>query len=436
MSRLLRWVLAVGVSVVIAVSAIGVLTASQRSSTPASDSVTSSNARAGDQQDLENLARVDAESQIRDLLGDRSEAVQRKDRRAFLATVDRSRTKLVKAQRTMYANLRTLPLTVFSYRTSGDFFEIDDEDVTNRRARATVIEDVQFEGADRAPVSNLLEMTFVERDGAWLVASPGKSTAKLSAPQSRPWEGGPVDFEQRDDLVVVVDQDASATAASLADSIQSQVASNADLLNIKPRFNLVVDATSSGRGVRFAAEKREFASAVSFEGYYFSDDGDREAGSVGNRIKYNPKQTSELIADRGLLRHELTHFLTAGNLRAEPTWVSEGLAEYVGYYPSRPSGLVIDSEVFERVNGKPRILPTSLKFGLDPSADYLLSYCAATYLIDTYGMDKFTKFRRSFDAEGESPDAQVGQRLRRVFGINKSELADQTWETFNTFNQR
>ena len=57
-------------------------------------------------------------------------------------------------------------------------------------------------------------------------------------------------------------------------------------------------------------------------------------------VKANPGRVEQLVGDGGTtLRHELTHFVLDGYGDTNPQWVTEGIAEYVGYYP----GLLADS---------------------------------------------------------------------------------------------
>ena len=80
--------------------------------------------------------------------------------------------------------------------------------------------------------------------------------------------------------------------------------------------------------------------------------GDPELG--GWRIKVNPDELSQLASYPQLLRHELTHYLLRNDDGGSPTWLVEGVAQYVGYAPD-PTGDVGSSagRRLQRPDGSP-----------------------------------------------------------------------------------
>ncbi|MGL5811179.1 MAG: hypothetical protein ACRCYQ_14655 [Nocardioides sp.] len=388
-------------------------------------------------------ARDRAETAISRLLTTRSTAVLDGDRKAFMAILSRtahagSDADWPRAQRRMFANLQRLPITTFGYRSSGSTYVPESAELNAGPVTIPVIEDVQFAGSDRRPVSQTIELTFVDGDDGWKLAAP--PTTATSRPTEatlvRPWDGGPVRYARAGRLIVVVDRDSPVRPEALLARVRAQIRTSAGVLGTEPRSRLVVDATSSGTGVRLSEERKRRAIAVSIVGYYFPG-ADGPTRVAGHRIKYNPSRVDSLLQDDVLLRHELTHYLSGARIKYEPKWVSEGLAEYVSYHPTGPSGLVIAGSTYDRISRQPHRLPSSAEFGERPARDYLISQCAATYLIENFGMKRYTKFRTGFrESVGpDAADAQVRKRLRRVYGLGPRQLADRAWQVFKGFNR-
>lgn len=370
--------------------------------------------------------------EIRSLLVRRMQAVNQGRRSAFLRTIDRSEKKFAAKQRTLFKNLSALPIVHFEYRPPQDE-GFRASGFSGNRVAAQIIEDVQLKGSDQYPVSNVLPMAFVRKDGKWLVTEGYDPRYNGGDIQSRPWSGGPIAVARDGKTLVVVDKEREGDLDSLVSSVEREIPSIAETLGLKPRYDLLVDATSSGRRTRFGGKSKEAASAVAFNVYRLDGPAQRPVRLAGQRIKLDPQRVDELIGRRVLLRHELSHFLTKGTTDAPP-WIEEGLAEYVSYYPARPSGLVVTGGVLERVLDQPRAMPSSKRFGEDASADYLIAHAGTTYLIDTFGMKKFTRFRLSYESSSAEPDTQTRKRLRKTYGISKSEFLDRTWSTIGEFH--
>ncbi len=367
------------------------------------------------------------------MLDQRAKAIESGDRKTFLALTDLSMPEFAAEQRLLFRNLSMLPVSSFTYRLPTNAYDQPQFTSASSRLSEVVIEDVKLRGPDAEPVSNTTGMGFRKRDGQWVVAAETKKRARAGDIQSRPWGAGPITVERRGKLVIVVDRSIADRAAPLADSVADELPSVAKLLGVKPRFDLLVDATSTGRRTKIGG-KKTIATAVAFTVYTLDTAGERASRIAGQRVKFDPKRASEFIGDEGLLRHELTHFLTKGSASA-PQWVEEGLATYVSYYPTRPAGLLLPAAVFDRVAVKRKVLPTSAKFGADAEADYLISQSAVTYLIDTYGMKRFTKFRLAYQASRQQPDVQSRRLLNKIYDLSMAELRVRTWSKFDEFHR-
>ncbi len=359
----------------------------------------------------------------------RAQAVRDRDRRAFMATVDRADRGFAQQQRILFANLMTMPIRSFDYRLGEDRDVVDPTVFT-----PDVIEEVHLRRTDRRSVTNTVSMTFVNRSGGWLVTGerPADGTAVYGGVQSRPWGGGAIAAERRGHLLVVVDEELEERADTLADLIVREVNSDAETLGVQPRFKLLVDATSTGASTRIGGRKRTAALAVYFNVFGLSE-GDLAPQLAGHRIKFHPRKVAELIDDRVLIRHELTHYLTDAADAMAPKWASEGLANYISYHPVRPAGLVLPATTYDRALSMRQRLPDSASFG--SLVDYVVAQAAATYLIDEFGIRKYLRFLAGFE-DGSGPvDDRAPGLLRRIYGFGMAELVRQTWAQLERFNR-
>ena len=129
-----------------------------------------------------------------------------------------------------------------------------------------------------------------------------------------------------------------------------------------------------------------------------------------------------------LLTHEITHVALAGTNGSTPTWVQEGLAEYVATAGGDPSRWLPTRATLARAREGADAMPGSTFFGdEDPGFEYDLSLGAFVYLAGRgSGRTRLWAFldrlvaraRTNGDAEGN-----VDPVLRSMFGLNTARLA-------------
>jgi hypothetical protein len=396
---------------------------------PASASTSSS---ASDEADGPFQPTDDDRSEIRALLKKRSQAILDRDRTAFLATVDPAADDFVGTQQTLYDNLSKLPVESMRY-TVDDASGLPPAKVEGEDPvfRPTVVEQVRLRDVDRSAVANPLEDTFVRRDGHWLLGAeslPG-SYADSSEPQSRPWAGSvPIEVARSGDLLVVVDEEHSDAAGALAASVAGDIRFDADVLGIPPAYDVLVDATSVGEVTKMNTVDDREAAAVTMPVFSTNRDG-QYTGLAGVRIKVNPEEATSVAEDSHVLRHELTHYLMLRPLLGAPTWLKEGLAEYVSTQPADFTEVPVDSQVAGHVLDVRRALPTTARWGLDPDADYLIARAAVSYLVDTYGMNRVLNLAKGYRRiPTDDPDQKTDQVLRRELDLSEADLVAATWD--------
>ncbi len=161
------------------------------------------------------------------------------------------------------------------------------------------------------------------------------------------------------------------------------------------------------------------------------------------RVLMNPTVYDQMptLARQIVLRHEITHVaqdaLPGNNV---PTWLKEGLADYVGY---RGSGIP-DSYVGEqllaevRANGVPDALPSDSEFDLDrPGTDrrtaYQSGWAFCQMVADTYGEGRLVPFYAAV-ARGEgATEERLDSAADEVLGTTFDDLIVQ-WQSWLTAN--
>ena len=365
---------------------------------------------------------------VENLLAQRATAALQGDEAAFLATVDPRDQKLVDQQQTIFTNLQQLPIKSLAYEVKA--LDRTPDEVRNDGVLFAphVAEVAQLEEAHRAPVSNATDMTFVRHDGDWVI---GRDRAAPEDRYSRPWFGGPVAAATGRSVLVVTERDGPTGAAELLDRVSTARAEIRDALEPVWRGEegeppLLIDATYNGRPPGDIFEGDDGAAAVT----YWVDASGSMSGLAGAVIKDNPVATNRLATDGHTLRHELSHVYGPALV---PTWVNEGLAEYLSGCESNICG---EDERRDQLLAHERAIPGDEEWGEDGSIDYAVSHAAVSWLIDENGgLGKFLEFCNDFylHLPSGSDDFHDGtdKALQASYGIAQEQLVDGTWSWFD-----
>lgn len=346
----------------------------------------------------------------------------------FLSVVDRTDPDLVEQETRLFQNLRRLPLE--SYRI--DAYEIyllpEDVDGATVTLAPRVVEQVQIKGVDTRPAGYEVRLTWAQRDGEWLISAESTATdSRVTASQAgetRPWAGAPYVVRSSGGTVLALDASARARADDLLSAVRSHLEYDARVLGMEPKYRVFVDATANGAVNRMNPVDDEEAGAVTFPALTLRRAPGLPRALAGMRIKLNPDLLDSLIDDEHVLRHELAHYLTR-TIRVSPSWLREGLAEYVSHDPHEPASWSYPVSAWKQVqNAAPQGPPVSDLFGMSPTVDYTLAWCGVTYLVDEFGMSRVLAFMRSFRGSALSPlgDNELDHRLRQHFGISRRDL--------------
>lgn len=355
---------------------------------------------------------------VRRLLHARAQAVVDGDEQAFLATIDRGRDWFVALQRIQFENLQKLSATKMWY-------SIGDAGLGNATGirggpllSPEVVENVFISDTDQRALANEVRFTFVRRAGRWLLAADRPPLSTRNASTARPWAGPALDVVRRGHLIVVADASSPGAATRVANVVESGLTFDAGVLDVPPDDHVMVDASTAGTVSKF--DNNESAGATTFR--VFSATG-RLAGS---RIKVNPDDIDRLAANPILIRHELTHYLLRKYSGLVPTWLAEGIAQYVAYQPYGLPGLYISDAGYQRLMSGQHVLTVSGLYGQDPEVDYALAMACVTYLVNNGGVSKVKELMAAFvkHAVGPYNDQFTGRLLRQVYDLTPAQVAN------------
>jgi hypothetical protein len=375
---------------------------------------------------------------LRALLKARASAVLQHHEAAFLATVDDRDKGLLARQRTIYDNLAQLPLASLSYPMDTSALlvpaEVAGDDPT---LRPGLVEQLRIRGTMPAPISNAVDDTFVRRGGHWLLGAEAETDAASGGDTSgeRPWGGGPIAVQTDGPLTVLVDASRSDSLPTLTREISTDIDADASLLGVPAQHAILVDATSNGASTPFSSLSKEQAGAVTFGLSHTNATGDTYQRSAGLAIKINPHDVATLAGSTPLLRHELTHFLLHEYLGSSPRWLSEGVANWVEYYPDDYPALRLFGNLYARVMHSDRELPAVGSFNYDPDVHYQVAQAAVAWLIDHYGMPRLLDLMRAYRARYTSVnvDPLTPRLLHQEYGITEQQLVDGAFGLISTF---
>lgn len=357
---------------------------------------------------------------IRHVLAERAQAVVKGDEAAFLRTIDPADSTFRASELVMYQNLQKLPVGAMSYEsgTSGLLpATVPGNDPT---IAPDVTEHVLLQGTDVKAQAVPVDMTFVRRSGIWYLASEGLNAANSTRPVSRLWEGPPISVVKRGGLLVVAEADPAGVAAHVANIVSADLTKDAQVLGIAVESRVLIDLTNGGQLQQFG--DNEEAAGVMYP--VFASHGGTTTGLAGWRIKVNPDELSQLASYPQLLRHELTHYLLRNDDGASPTWLVEGAAQYVGYYPNPTQALALPAADYSDLMARPRVLLNSGFFGNKPDEDYAEATATVMYLVQQGGITKLITLMHAYrTARGATENAVSAVALKQVYGLTPSQVA-------------
>ncbi|GGO53335.1 hypothetical protein GCM10012287_39680 [Streptomyces daqingensis] len=397
-------------------------------------------AEAGDGADRER-------AEIQRVLDRQATAVRSGHEKRYTAEIDPRAERYRAAQREVFGNLQQLRLTQWTYRLHGlrhkDGGEPDEAGggKGGGRVEAQVRLRYRLRGDDRAPVTATERLAFVERGGRWYVSG------ELPGSDVQLWEQG--------ELSVVRGDRSSVLGVGRSGEELRRLARDADRAvsrvdEVWPRpwpDRVVVEAPASLRSMAQLLD----APAPSYEGIAAVTTGDagESEKAPADRIVVNPEAYGELSEEgrQVVVTHETVHVASRTHTgRLTPMWLSEGLADWIGY---RGTGRTPRSAAAELVRAAeagelPQELPSDrdFKFGNDSERlgrAYESGWLACLFIAEEWGEEKLLDFYlRVGDAGGPdgsgspSPDeerAAADKAMRAELGLTLDEFTER-WRSY------
>ena len=341
-----------------------------------------------------------------------SEALLRGDEAGWLAAVNPARSALRTRYGAVFRSLRALGVTRFEYQPGVAQVVRDDTAAVSFRVDVAYCLGTSMcpdtAGTDgQKPPRIAQKLTLRPVGGRYVITAVGAST-QPDVRQPTPWENGALVFAQGRRVTVAAGPGQAkdlARAAAVAD-----------------RYAALIGTPRRKYRIYLAGEKQ-------WKSWYGGVD---DAWVIGLAVPLNMHGMDVLVRMRSMgdprvlrvtLQHELAHVVTlSGAYRAdaaEDTWLSEGIAEYVGWQPRRAvdsrrlysvrwalnGGRVPRSMVPDRPGRKARARAGDAFYGL--------SHFAADCMARRYGERKLFTFVRMVLTEDNTYD----QAARDAYGV-------------------
>jgi hypothetical protein len=375
--------------------------------------------------------RADA---VRRLLRERSGAVLERDRAAFLATVDPSAPELVERQAATFDALAAVPLATWDYVLGGTSSP-PDERLDRRYGRGRwwapkVSLRYALGGFDERPVVVDHHLTFVLRNGRWLLGADDDFALHGRDTPRAIWDRGPV-VAVRDDGILVL---GPPTQRRLMEQVASLTAAAVPRVTAawgpwrERVVVLVPDDTEELAGLLGPdGDLSRIAAVATAE----LRGGEGEYDPAGDRVLVNPGTFAGLgaVGRQVVLTHEVTHVATRrASGPAVPGWLAEGFADLVGYtgVDLPLSVIAADLAAEVRAGRVPAALPVDADFeGGSPrlAQAYQEAWLAVRLLDERHGRAALLRFYRAVGARrGVAPAPAVEDALQAELGTTTAAL--------------
>ena len=365
--------------------------------------------------------QVDVAPALARTLRERAAAIRSGDQTGFLAGVARGDAGFVADQTAYLVNLEQLPLSRFGY-------SLDPTSVvrSGRGYWATVEVTMKLDGYDTRPVVTPDRYLFTRQGkGRFAVASVTDQTwESQNQLDPQPWDLGPITVRTGNRVLGIFDAGSQASAGALVPEVEEGVSAVAAEIPYEWDDGVVLYALDDPSFLS-GLDNVPGADPLSLDAVSFEVMARPDARTVAStRFVLNPAVLDrEGLADAGagrgrLIRHELTHVALGSRADQVPTWLSEGLAEYVSVRPMAPEDRAISGAALAAAKAGLSALPTDGDFaGPGAEAGYGIAWWACEYLASAYTESILWSLLDGM-AEGRPDDA-----LQDLAGMDEEELA-------------
>lgn len=375
-------------------------------------------------------------AELQQLLDSRVKALREDDERAFLASLDETQPRLIKRQRRLFRNLRQLPWEEFSYRVlPAQWPELLRHPSWPRQTILPRIElRTKLRGVDRLASTVVTGFGVARKQGRLTIISDRTGAGSFfPGQQPTPWELTRIFAERAGGAILLFDHHTREQAAVVRQAvargtvhIQEAIPFEWDgqVLIYVMKNQEVLDTLQDVPGGDI-----EHLGAMTFPVRV-------AAGSptiASTRFALFP---SSLAANNDflerLIRHELAHVAVGQLDNRAPTWLAEGIAEYLAERPIAPAARRISAKAMQRAaQGVTRLPPSAGFNGEEQEWNYALSWMACDYIAVTYGEPVLWQLLFAFNVLQGTGEAHQDEVLASVLGLTNFELANHALEHMN-----
>ena len=361
-------------------------------------------------------AGPDRATAVRALLQRRAAAVLTGDANGFLATVDPRARAFRARQAAVFSHLRGVPLASWSYALDATHQRPGRAGLDQRYGAwwaPDVVLRYAVAGFDRTPTERQQGLTFVQRDGRWLLAADDDFPDHRTDREL--WDAGPVIVTRGRAAVLLAHPGHAALVRTLLRAADAAVPRVTRAWGRDWSRRVVLELPGSGAELSVLAPDAGDLSQIA--AVATADLRGRGYHPTGDRVLLHPTNITRLgpLGLRVVLTHEITHVasrLASGP--AAPSWLVEGQADQVAYdglnLPVSVSAHELQGDV--RAGRLPSHLPDDAAFdGNDPALAqaYEQAWLAVVALTRSYGRPAVLRLYRAVGA-----GRPLGQALREL----------------------
>ncbi|MQA26532.1 MAG: hypothetical protein GEU94_13935 [Micromonosporaceae bacterium] len=386
-------------------------------------------APSGQRSDLSERAKA-----VRTLLKSRARAILRRDREAFLATVDPANAALRDRQAAYFHNLAHVPLASWSYG-----LDLGRDAPVPPGVAAAYGEEVwapgiqlryALRGSDTTPTSQQQWHLFTRRDQRWYLADDGLSSGHLAEPGAGTvanlWDFGPVKAISTPSVLVLGHPGSESLMRSVLAIAADAVPAVSAVWRDWSRQVVVLVPSDAGELGQLIEDPGDLSRMAAFA----SADVRRSGPPVGKRVLVNPAVFGELspYGRKVVLTHEITHVATRHvTSAATPYWLAEGFADHVAHRSvgSAPRGAARELARGVRAGRLPDRLPTAGDFDSGNSRlaqAYQSSWLACRLIAERFGDATLTRLYERLSRPAGDPDVALDLALRQELDLGTADF--------------
>jgi hypothetical protein len=360
---------------------------------------------------------------MQQVLRKRARALRSGDERAFLATVDQAQQKFLDRERVYFANLTQLPLGKLSYRVK------EESMVRTAGGYDAVVEvQLQLDGYDALPVVRPARFHFtpdLAGDGLLVASDRDVTWEQRNEVDVQPWDSRAVSVVSGGGVLGIFDHKSVSRASHVIHAIEAGIGQVSEVVPYEWDGHVVVYALSDTDLLEglddLPTQDPDSLDAVSFP-VPARIDGEEGDPLAGTRFLLHPRMLdSDPRQFARLIRHELTHVALGSRDDDVPTWLGEGIAEWVSVQPLPEGQRLISQAAIDAAEAGLDELPGDGDYHDEQqAAHYGISWWACEAIVDMYGEQMLW---RLLDELGATSPGDQADELQQTLQMGSAQLA-------------